>query len=120
MVAVTSSYKTKELILVRRVLKQKVREIEALREKTMHKGERRHEERYLEEEVKMQKEQIHKWKSNHKPEQLKICMRHFDNTKKKVTKSRYEIKSKTSKLNNETLSQRVKKEQFHENRIPIV
>lgn len=39
----------------------------------------RYEERYLEEdEVKMQKEWVHKWRSNQKPERLKICMRHFD------------------------------------------
>ncbi|XP_068051050.1 uncharacterized protein [Anomalospiza imberbis] len=92
MVAVTSSYKTKELTFVGRVLRQKVKETEALREKTMHKGERRHEEGYLEEKVKMQKEQIHKWKSNQIPEQLKIYMKHFDNTKIKVTKIKYEIK----------------------------
>lgn len=92
MVAVTSSYKTKELTFVRRALREKIREIEALREETMHKGERRHEEGYLEEEVKMQKEQIHKRRSNQKPEQLKICMRHFDETKIKVAKSRYEMK----------------------------
>lgn len=40
MVAVTSSYKTKELTFMRRVVKQKTGETEeTLREKTMHKGE---------------------------------------------------------------------------------
>lgn len=39
MVAVISSYKTKELTFVRKVLRQKITGIEALREKTTHKGE---------------------------------------------------------------------------------
>lgn len=49
---------------------------------------RHHEWYFKDNEVKMQKEWVHKWRSNHKPEWLKFWMKHFN----KYTKTKGNLK----------------------------